>query len=366
MITCGCVIVRIVGVRVTRFDRSNWQDWQTHQIMIPEAGMKYDVLGVGNALVDIQARVTDQWLGLTGFDKGVMTLVEDADQIGVLGRLHGVPLNRCAGGSAANTVVGVADLGGRTAYVGKVSQDSIGEFFLQDMRRLGVTIDVPPAATGQTGTCAVLITEDAQRTMLTNLGVSATLQESDVDENLIRQAKFVYVEGYLLTGESTRAAAYRAIALAKHHGCKVAFTASDPFLCHLVRDEIWDLVEGPVDLFFCNEEEARALTGLTDPVACAAELHRHAENVAMTLGPNGSILMHGGEAIPIEGVSVKAIDTTGAGDMYAGALLYGITNGMSWKQAGHLASHAAARIVTQLGARMQNRFTREEIQEFLK
>ena len=327
--------------------------------------MTLDVYGVGNALVDIQAQVSDEWLGQTAFDKGIMTLVDDAAQVGILQRLAGKHLNRCAGGSAANTIVGVADFGGKAAYAGKVSSDGLGEFFLGDMRKLGIIIDVPPATDGPTGTCAVLITPDAQRTMLTNLGVSVTLSEDDIDENLIRTAAYVYVEGYLLTGDSTRAAAYKAIALAKKHGCKVAFTASDPFLCNLVRDEIWQLVEGPVDLFFCNEEEARSLTGKTDPIECAAELHRHAENVAMTLGPNGSILMHDGQAIAIEGVSTQAIDTTGAGDMYAGALLFGITNGFSWKQAGHLASHAAARIVSQLGARMQRRFTRAEIQELL-
>lgn len=324
--------------------------------------MKYDVYGVGNALVDIQAVVTEEILAATGFDKGIMTLVDDVQQQVVLGELSSLNLNRCAGGSAANTIVGVADLGGKAAYVGKVANDETGEFFLQDMRKMGVTIEVAPSAEGQTGTCAVLITEDAQRTMLTNLGVSATLTADDVDEEELRQAKYVYVEGYLLTGETTRAAAYKAIDLAKKHGVKVAFTASDPFLVNLLRDEIWSLVEGPVDLFFCNEEEAKSLTGKTDPIECAAEIHKHAENVAMTLGPNGSILMHGGEAIAIEGVSVSAIDTTGAGDMYAAGLLYGITNGMTWKQAGHLASHAAARIVSQLGARMERRFSEEEVQ----
>lgn len=327
--------------------------------------MKYDVFGVGNALVDIQARVTDEWLMQTGYDKGIMTLVDDADQAAILGRLNGVPLNRCAGGSAANTIVGVADFGGKAAYAGKVSDDNIGHFFRKDMNELGVEIVAKPTASGQTGTCAVLITEDAQRTMLTNLGASSTLSPADIDEDAIRQSRIIYIEGYLLTGTTSKEAAYHAIGLAKKHGRKVAFTASDPFLCRMARDEIWALVEGPVDLFFCNEEEARSLTGKSSPIECAAELHRHAENVAMTLGPNGSILMHGGSAIPIEGVSVKAIDTTGAGDMYAGALLYGITNGMSWKQAGHLASHAAARVVSQLGARMQKKFSRQEIAEFM-
>ncbi len=327
--------------------------------------MKYDVFGVGNALVDIQAQVSDALLAESGFDKGIMTLVDDAQQKAVIAKLSGLPLNRCAGGSAANTIVGVADFGGKAAYVGKVAADEVGKFFLKDMREMGVTIEVNPASEGQTGTCGVLITDDAQRTMLTNLGVSATLTEADIDENELKQAKYVYIEGYLLTGESTKAAAYKAIELAKKHGVKVAFTASDPFLVNMLRDEIWSLVEGPVDLFFCNEEEAKSLTGKDNPIDCAAEIHKHAENVAMTLGPNGSLIMHDGKAIAIEGVTVSAIDTTGAGDMYAGGLLYGVTNGMTWKQAGHLGSHAAARIVSQLGARMQRRFTAEEVQQLI-
>ncbi|APZ94476.1 adenosine kinase [Fuerstiella marisgermanici] len=327
--------------------------------------MKYDVYGVGNALVDVQAQVADALLAESGFDKGIMTLVDDAQQKSLLTKLNGLPLNRCAGGSAANTIVAVADFGGKAAYVGKVAADETGEFFLKDMRDMGVTIEVQQAKDGQTGTCAVLITEDAQRTMMTNLGVSATLTEADVDEAELKQAKYVYIEGYLLTGDTTKAAAYKAIELAKKNNVKVAFTASDPFLVNMIRDEIWDLVKGPVDLFFCNEEEAKSLTGKDDPIECAAEIHRHAENVAMTLGPNGSIVMHGGEAIAIEGVDVTAIDTTGAGDMYAGGLLYGITNGMSWKQAGHLASHAAGRIVSQLGARIERRFTAAEIADLI-
>ena len=233
------------------------------------------------------------------------------------------------------------------------------------MRDIGVAIDVDPAS-APTGTCAVLITEDAQRTMLTHLGASATLTEDDIDESMIKAARYVYIEGYLLTGETTKAAAYRAMALAKSHGVKVAFTASDPFLVNLIRDEIWDLITGPVDLFFCNEQEAKSLTSESDPIACAAQIHEHAENVALTLGEKGSIVMHGGEAFPIEGVKIKPLDTTGAGDMYAGALLYGITNGMSWRQAGHLASHAAARIVSQMGARLERKFNATEIDEFLK
>jgi sugar/nucleoside kinase (ribokinase family) len=200
--------------------------------------MKYDVFGVGNALVDIQARISENWLASTGFDKGIMTLVDDAQQKAVLDRLSGVPLNRCAGGSAANTIVAVADFGGKAAYAGKVAKDEVGEFFLRDMRKMGVAIEVPPAASGQSGTCAILITEDAQRTMLTNLGVSATLTVDDINEEEIKKATYVYVEGYLLTSPNQKEAAYKAMNLAKQYGCKVAFTASDPFLCNMCRDEI--------------------------------------------------------------------------------------------------------------------------------
>lgn len=325
--------------------------------------MSHDIYAVGNALVDIQAQVKDELLNELAFKKGIMTLVDDARQASVLANFDLPSLNRCAGGSAANTVAAVADFGGRAAFVGKIGDDETGEFFLQDLRALGVSINVKPLPGVPTGTCAILITDDAERTMLTNLGASSQLTADDIDESAIAAAKYIYIEGYLFTGETTKAAAYRAIELAKKNNVKVAFTASDPFLVNMIRDEIWELIRGPVDLFFCNETEAMSLTGLTDPIACANKIHESAENVAMTLGARGSLLMHGGEAIPIEGVSVKAVDTTGAGDIYAGGVLYGITNGLSWKQSGHLASHAAARIVGQMGARLANPFTNDEVRE---
>ena len=323
-----------------------------------------DVVGVGNALVDVQARVKDSLLPELGIDKGVMTLVDDTRQAEILQKLDGLPLNRCAGGSAANSIVALAEFGGKASYVGKVGRDEVGQFFLDDMQSLGIEMK-GQYADAPTGTCAVLITDDAQRTMLTNLGASANLTVDDIDSDLIAGAKYVYVEGYLLTGETTKAAAYKAMDLAVELGVKVALTASDPFLINLIRDEIWSLVTGPVDLFFCNEMEAKSLTGESDPLACAAKIHEHAENVALTLGENGSLVMHGGEAYTIDGLSVKAIDTTGAGDMYAGALLYGITNGMTWRQAGHLASHAASRVVSQMGARLDQKFSAEEIESIV-
>lgn len=328
--------------------------------------MSYDVFGVGNSLVDVQAHVSDAVLANLDYAKGVMTLVDGDTQQQVLGLLGDVETYRCAGGSAANTIVGIAQFGGKAAYCGKTARDELGEFFLSDMREMGVAIDVAAAEDGQTGTCVILITPDAQRTMLTSLGVSALLSPADLDEREIKRAKYVYVEGYLFAGEPTRSAALRAMELAKANGVKVALTVSDPFLIQYHREEFWRLIEGPVDLLFCNLEEARALTGKHDAIDCAYEIHQHAENVALTLGPDGSLLMHAGESIPIEGVTVEAVDTTGAGDMYAAGILYGITNGLTWKQSGHLASHAAARIVAQLGARLRRPFPRVEIDDLLQ
>jgi sugar/nucleoside kinase (ribokinase family) len=327
--------------------------------------MSYDVYGVGNSLVDIQAKVDDELLRQLEFTKGIMTLVDEPTQSRVLQALNDAKISRCAGGSAANTIAGLADFGGKGAYAGKLGLDGLGEFWLKDMRELGVKIEVPQTA-GQTGTCICLITDDAQRTMLTHLGLSSTLGPDDISEAEIKQSKFVYIEGYLFTGDSTKAAAMKAIELAKKHGVRVAFTVSDPFLIQLNRDLFWELISGPVDLLFCNLEEARSLTGLNDPIDCAQKIHHHAADVALTLGSDGSLLMHGGKAIPIEGVKVQAIDTTGAGDMYAAGILYGITNGLSWQQAGHLASHAAARVVAQMGARLHKKFTPGEMAELLR
>ena len=324
----------------------------------------YDVYGVGNSLVDIQARIDDTILEKLQFPKGIMTLVDESTQTRVLETIRGTKISRCAGGSAANTISGLADFGGKAAYAGKTGLDELGEFWLKDMRNLGVAIEVPQDA-GKTGACVVLITEDAQRTMLTHLGLSATLGPNDISEAEIRKAKYVYIEGYLFAGEATKAAAMKAIELAKKNGVKVAFTVSDPFLINMHRELFWELIAGPIDLLFCNLEEARSLTELSDPVDCAQKIHKHAADVALTLGADGSLLMHDGKTIPIEGVTTKAIDTTGAGDMYAAGILYGITNGLSWKQSGHLASHAAARVVAQMGARLITPFTRTEVAQLV-
>jgi len=269
-------------------------------------------------------------------------------------------VNRCSGGSAANTVVGVAELGGRAGYCGKVGDDDLGRFYRDDLDGVGVRFE-GASSTEPTGTALVLITPDAQRTMLTCLGASALLDANDAPQASLEGCAYVYVEGYLLPGESTRRAALAAIEAAKARGVRVALTVSDPFVVAQSAALLWELIEGPVDLLFCNEIEAAALVGTDDMVECARALHRKATNVALTLGAKGSVLMHEGTLHPVEGVNVEPVDTTGAGDMYAAGILYGLTHGLSWPEAGRLASHAAARVVSVLGARLPAKLSRAEV-----
>jgi len=323
-------------------------------------GVARRVQAIGNAIVDLEVRVDDAFVDRLGVAKGQMMLVDATLQREVLGALEGREVHRSSGGSAANTAVGIAELGGEAAFCGKVARDELGAFYLDDLHRANVRAEGLPGD-GHTGTCVVLVTPDAQRTMLTHLGAAQDLGPHDVTALDLRGCAWVYVEGYLLAGDATRAAALGAVDRAKEHGVRVALTASDPFVIDRCRDLMWDLIRGPVDLLFCNEQEARSLVGRDDVVECAREVHRHAASVALTLGPKGSLLMDDGNLHPIEGVPATAVDTTGAGDMYAAGILYGLTAGLDWPTAGHLASHAAARVVTQFGARLPRRFTPEEM-----
>ncbi|MFP6767893.1 MAG: adenosine kinase [Planctomycetaceae bacterium] len=322
--------------------------------------MTLDVYGVGNTLVDIQVQVSDDLLASLGFAKGVMTLVDRETQERVLDALGDLPRNQSAGGSAANTILGVAGLGGRTAYAGKIGDDPLGHFCLEDMRQNQVTVDVP-FSDGPTGTCVVLITDDAQRTMLTYLGVSADVGPDDVAPDLVTAARAVYVEGYLFSADTPRQAAYQAISAAETGSGLLALTVSDAFLIDLFRDEFLDLVAGPVDLLFCNEEEARSLLQIDDTHECARRLGAEVERVAITLGADGAMLIENQQVIRVAGVPADAIDTTGAGDMFAAGILYGLTNGMTFEQSARLANHAAARVVTQLGARLNEPIPADQI-----
>jgi sugar/nucleoside kinase (ribokinase family) len=320
----------------------------------------FDVLGMGHALVDLEVEVDQEFLTGQDVEKGHRRLV-NAREKGDLHKALGTrSIHRCSGGSVANTVVGVAGLGGRGGFVGKVGQDEEGIFFRRDLARLDVPL-MCKAGPGLTGTCTVMITHDAQRTMMTHLGISAELGPEDIDEEAVSRTRYLLVEGYLLPDARTQEASLRAIELAKGAGAQVALTASDPFVIKECRSLLWELVEGPVDLLFLNGLEGWVLTGQEDPVDCAREIHSHSADVALTLGPDGSVLLSQGELTVIRVVPVEAVDTTGAGDIYAAGLLFGLTHGWSWPRAGRLASHVAAKLISAMGSRLLKPLTEEEL-----
>ncbi|MDQ6951477.1 MAG: adenosine kinase [Mariprofundales bacterium] len=314
--------------------------------------MQYNVLGIGNAIMDIQVQCDDAFLQDQGIDKGIMTLVEEVRQREVLTALSGHQWHYCSGGSAANTVVGVAEMGGATGYTCLTGNDQHGEMYLTEMHQLGIHINTE-ASSGTTGTCVVLVTPDAQRTMLTHLGISANLCSHHLNASDIACTEYLYIEGYLFAADETRQAALEAIKIAATQGVKVALTLSDPFLINICRESFTKLMDdGAINLLFCNQEEAIALTGKQDPRTAISNLNQQVPHVALTLGASGSLIADQGDLIEIPGVEAKAIDTTGAGDMYAAGVLYGITHQRSWAEAGALGSRAAARIVAQFGARL--------------
>jgi sugar/nucleoside kinase (ribokinase family) len=320
----------------------------------------YDVYGFGHALADVQVQVDDALLAQIGFAKGVMTLVDAPTQQRILAQLSDSAVTRCAGGSAANTIIGIAGMGGRAAFGGKVGRDELGSSCLDDFRALGVAFPAPPIP-GQTGCCLVLITPDGQRTMLTHLGVATALGPDDVLAPWVARSKYVFVEGYLFSSPKAQAAARRAMTAAKDAGTRVAFSASDPMMVRDFRDDFRQLLQGTIDLLFCNLDEARELTGQSDPRDCVQALCRFGGSVALTLGAEGSLIAAGGQVWHIPGVACAVVDTTGAGDIYAAGVLFGATNGLTWEEAGRLGSHAAARVVAQMGARLQEKICPHEV-----
>lgn len=312
---------------------------------------RYDVYGVGNALVDIQVQVEAEFLARHGLDKGIMTLVTARTQKELLALLSGCPLQTSPGGSACNTMVGLANFGGRASYAGKVGDDEHGAFFQKALTEVGIESAVARGH-GVTGTCLVMITPDADRTMQTCLAASIELDEDDIQSGIIKDSSYVYVEGYLWDSPGPKRASRKAMELARHHGVPVAYTYSDPFCVKRSAEDFRNLSQFSVDLVFCNEEEARMLTANPDRAQACREIASWGPTVFMTAGPDGAYYARGKEQGHIPPFKVHAIDTNGAGDLFAGGVLYGLTHGLSLADAGKLGSYAAARVVTLLGPRL--------------
>lgn len=315
-----------------------------------DVATELDVVGIGNALVDVLSHEDDEFVEKMSLTRGAMTLI-DTERAHELYEAMG-PGVEVSGGSAANTIVGVASLGGRACYIGKVRDDQLGEVFGHDIRANGVRFDNPLATGGpSTGRCLIIVTPDAQRTMSTYLGVSSLLGPDDVDESLVASAKVVYLEGYLFDLPPAQEAYWKASRVAHDAGHDVALTLSDSFCVERHFDAWRELVRDQVDVLFANESEICALYR-TDFDDALQQVRREVKVAALTRSEHGSVLVAGDDVHVIPAHPVEhLVDTTGAGDLYASGFLFGYTHGRDLATCGRLGSLAAAEVIGHLGAR---------------
>ncbi|PCI04760.1 MAG: adenosine kinase [Gammaproteobacteria bacterium] len=315
---------------------------------------KYDVYGLGNALVDMEFEVNDPFLQKNKIDKGVMTLVDENQQHELVSQLDSFEGNKASGGSAANTLIAISSMGGSSYYSCKVADDELGQFYLNDLKTAGVVCNMNGKKKGGiTGKCLVMITPDAERTMHTFLGVSSELSPYEINEDAIKNASFCYMEGYLTTSESGKAANIETRKIAQKNNIKTALTFSDPFVVEHFHDGFNETIGDGIDLLFCNEAEALSYTKKESIDDAIEVIKTFSQTFAITLGAKGAVIYDGNNLIPIDAHPVKAVDTNGAGDLFAGAFLFGLTHGMSFEQAGNLASKASSQIVSQFGPRLR-------------
>jgi len=314
---------------------------------------QYDVYGLGNALVDTEVQVEEAILTSQKLEKGLMSLVSQDYQEQLLAALDGRHRVEAAGGSAANTMVGVALFGGKAFYTGKVGGDMAGALYRESMAEVGVEFDVE-ADNGSTGTCLILVTPDGERTMQTSLGSSTSLGVADVDKERLANSHMLYVEGYLWGGPSTKAVALHAMELAKAAGTSVALSLSDPGMVQFAGGSLREAAKEHVNIVFCNEHEARLYSGADSREDTLRQIGQDCPMVFMTCGGDGSLVYDHGKITTVAPHKVPVIDTTGAGDVYASGVLYGLTHEMTPEQAGILGSYASAKIVTGMGPRLKD------------
>ena len=313
----------------------------------------YDVAAIGNAIVDVISPSSDDFLSAEGLNKGSMTLIDDAQAVSLYGRM--APGIEASGGSAANTVAGVASLGGRAAYLGKVADDQLGQVFTHDINAIGVSFAAAPLAGGPaTARCLINVTPDGQRTMSTYLGASIHLTPEDVDAKVIESAKIIYLEGYLFDPSDARRAFAKAAGIARASERLIALTLSDAFVVHRHRDALLGFIDSEVDILLANEAELTALFETSSFDIAVRSLRGRAKLAAVTRGEKGSTVIagdviHDVAVVPVE----KVVDTTGAGDQYAAGFLYGLAKGRPLDACGALGSLAAAEVISHYGPRPQ-------------
>lgn len=313
---------------------------------------RYDVYAIGNAIMDLQLRVKESTIAELGLEKGRMKLVSESEQKKLLDYARSTVIYPSSGGSAANTVITIAQLGGQAAYGCLVGADDFGRSYASEMSDLGVTLHNAPIHGYPTGTCVVLITPDSERTMNTHLGASSMFGPTQVSDEHVTAATWLYIEGYLFFSDSARAAIDIAVRLAKNAGTKIAVSVSDSPVVQFFGDALRKTLES-ADLVFANFDESCALTGEKDEDKVFAKLQNIAPNVALTLGKRGARIAYEGQQYTIEASPVTAVDTTGAGDVFAGAFLNGICQDIGARRSGNLACFLAGKVVSQLGARLK-------------
>ncbi len=312
---------------------------------------RYDVYAIGNALVDYLTFVDDQFLIEKGIRKGLMTLVDQPAEKTLEGLDHR-DIVRCSGGSAANTIVGLALLGGKGCFTGKVGDDDLGKFYGANLQDAGVEFFVNPDFR-PTGSCVSLVSPDAERSMLTNLGASTQLSDIDVHQDALRESQYLYVEGYLWDSPPARAAAVHAMEWAKRHDVRIAFTFSDPWLVERFRDDFTRLLDTYIDVLFLNEREAGEITGYEDPLMASKQLAKKVKQLCLTRGEEGAIIANNGRLRSTPRLTIpKVVDTTGAGDLYAAGVLRGLSLGFDLSTSSMIGARVAAAIVEKVGARL--------------
>ena len=313
---------------------------------------RFQVTGIGNALVDVLSHCDDTFLTDNGIEKGIMQLIDMDRAVSLYDRVG--PAREVSGGSAANTIAGAAHLGGRVAYVGKIKDDQLGAIFAHDLRAQGATYETPLGPKDseiETGRCIVLVTPEGERTLNTYLGWSEFLGPDDIDAGMMADSEWIFLEGYRFDGPDSHAAFAKAIAATKGAGGRVSITLSDPFCIERHRTAFAKMLKEDVDLLFANRAEILSMYGSDDFDAALARAAGEVDTIVATDSSNGAHIISGGDRWHVPAVPTNIVDATGAGDLFAGGFLWGLTNGYELETCGKMANIAGSEVISHIGAR---------------
>ena len=327
-----------------------------------------DLFAIGNALIDQEFKVSDEFLTQHNLQKGTMQLTDGDQQANLYTQLKQseVYKGQASGGSAANTTVAFSALGGTAFYGCRVGHDELGKIYLDGLNEAGIQTTVKSVSEGVTGTCMVLVSPDSERTMQTYLGITAELSEEQIDFEPLKTAQWLYIEGYLSTSATARAAVKQAREIARAHQVKIALTLSDPAMVQYAREGLNELLDDGVDLLFCNQQEAMMYTETTTVEDALAKLKLHSKYVVITLSAEGAIISSEQETIRVSGRAVTAVDANGAGDAFAGSFLYALNTGENLQTAAELAILISSEVVSQFGPRLANQDYAQLLTNFQK